>query len=147
MWFLAVMVFGAFVKQSRALVNPPLLQPPTHLLTGSSSSRSPNLSGDRVFGRTWPKSSGVIAKKSFLGELSLRSYRAHQVGSNCRQSGLCGLRAALDIPPMTTADIVEFIGSQLQEQGAKHHWQSGFIGGSVGVVGTLTAIQVQFHKS
>lgn len=52
--------------------------------------------------------------------------------------GAQGLKAAMDFPPFETSDLVETIG----KVAVRHHWQSGFIGGSVGVMGTLTAIKV-----
>lgn len=60
----------------------------------------------------------------------------------CRGDGVQSLKAGLGFPPLGT-ELVDFLARELQEQSVKHHWQSGFIGGSVGVVGTLTAIQVR----
>ena len=56
--------------------------------------------------------------------------------------GVRSLRAGLGFPPLPGSELVDFMATQLVEQSVKHHWQSGFIGGSVGVMGTLTAIQV-----
>lgn len=52
--------------------------------------------------------------------------------------GVQGLKAGMDFPPLGASDLVDTISNVA----VRHHWQSGFIGGSVGVMGTLTAIQV-----
>lgn len=62
-------------------------------------------------------------------------------GSGCGQ-GVRSLRAGLGFPPLPGSELVDFMAQELVEQSVRHHWQSGFIGGSVGVMGTLTAIQV-----
>ena len=54
--------------------------------------------------------------------------------------GVQGLRAAMDFPPLGGSELVDTIS----KVAVRHHWQSGFIGGSVGVMGTLTAIQVRY---
>lgn len=56
--------------------------------------------------------------------------------------GVRSLRAGLGFPPLPGSELVDFVARELVEQSVRHHWQSGFIGGSVGVMGTLTAIQV-----
>lgn len=57
--------------------------------------------------------------------------------------GVRSLRAGLDFPVFSGPELVESLGRGIAAQSVKHHWQSGFTGGSVGVIGTLVAIQVR----
>eukprot|EP00904_Undaria_pinnatifida_P004877 jgi/Undpi1/1519/HiC_scaffold_11.g04909.m1 len=66
-------------------------------------------------------------------------------GSGCGQ-GVRSLRAGLGFPPLPGSELVDFMAQELVEQSVRHHWQSGFIGGSVGVMGTLTAIQIKINE-
>lgn len=66
--------------------------------------------------------------------------RRSRVGGD--DGGVRSLRAGLDLPPLPVGEVVDFVAREIAEQSVRHHWQSGFIGGSVGVVGTLTAIKV-----
>lgn len=54
--------------------------------------------------------------------------------------GVGSLRAGMDTPVF---EVVEYLGKALIEQSVRHHYPSAFIGGTVGVLGTLTAIQVR----
>lgn len=62
-------------------------------------------------------------------------------GSGCGR-GVRSLKAGLGFPPLPGSELVDFMAKELVEQSVRHHWQSGFVGGSVGVMGTLAAIQV-----
>ena len=57
------------------------------------------------------------------------------------------LRAGLDFHAFSGPELVESFGKGIAAQSVKHHWQSGFTGGSVGVIGTLVAIQVRDERS
>lgn len=76
----------------------------------------------------------------------LRSRQRRRRGSGAGQhngvvvvGGVGSLRAGMDMPAL---DAVGYLGSALLEQSQRHHYPSAFIGGTVGVLGTLTAIQV-----
>lgn len=46
----------------------------------------------------------------------------------------------MDVPGL---EVVGYLWNTLLEQSVRHHYPSAFIGGTVGVLGTLTAIQVR----
>lgn len=57
--------------------------------------------------------------------------------------GVGSLRAGMDMPSLElVAGFLDGPAANILEQSARHHYPSAFIGGTVGVLGTLTAIQV-----
>lgn len=76
-----------------------------------------------------------------------RKRRIRTAGRRAGSSGgVRSLKAAgLGFPPLPGSEMIDYVGRELAEQSVKHHWSSGFIGGSVGVMGTLTAIQASPH--
>ncbi|CAM9227648.1 unnamed protein product [Choristocarpus tenellus] len=58
------------------------------------------------------------------------------------------LKAGLDFLPLRPDDVGDWMETAIQFQGlsARNHLQSGFIGGTVGVIGTLMAIQVKVSE-
>lgn len=76
----------------------------------------------------------------------LRSRQRRRRGSSGVQhngvggGGVGSLRAGMEMPGL---EVVEYLGKTLIEQSVRHHYPSAFIGGTVGVLGTLTAIKVR----
>lgn len=139
-WLLACLLYCCctWVKPAAAFVN--LMQPrATIAATGSSRSGGSNKACGACEGGARRVDRGVWS--------NAEARRRKQSGGCSRRGdslgGVRSLNSALGMPPMAASDIVEFFGRELQEQSVRHHWQSGFIGGSVGCVGTLTAIQVR----
>lgn len=143
-WILAlVLIYGA-VKPGAAFVA--LSQPRTRLsAAGSDNARAI----DRCSGTSGSSSSrgtGAAGGKATAGagwSIAPRQRRKHRGGGMGRRgaswpSGIGGLKAAMDFPPIPPSDLADMVG----RVAVRHHWQSGFIGGSVGVMGTLMAIQV-----
>ena len=83
------------------------------------------------------------AKAGAYGLNEVRRWRTLNGVRQRRMGGLRNLRAGLDFQPLPISELIEGVGREIAEQSVKRHWQSGFIGGSVGVMGTLVAIQVQ----
>lgn len=73
----------------------------------------------------------------------VRGWRTQESKQKGWNEGVRSLRAGLDFPSFSGPELVESLGRGIAEQSVKHHWQSGFTGGSVGVIGTLVAIQVR----
>lgn len=142
-WFVAVLVLYAWVEHSWAFVNVMLHHRP-HAVPHSKFEGTKFTAGGAICRQSWEMNAG----SSFGRATSSKGLTGKQRGDRCRtrRSAVRSLTAALDMSPIDTADIAEFVGRALQEQSTKHHWQSGFIGGSVGVIGTLTAIKVQSHS-
>lgn len=135
-WILVLILIYGDVKPGAAFVT--LSQPRTRLSAagncnaraidhypGSSSSRG----GGTTAGAGWSIAPRQRRRRSGSG--------AGRRGASS-PAGVGGLKAAMDFPPIPPSDFAEMVG----RVAVRHHWQSGFIGGSVGVMGTLTAIQV-----
>lgn len=138
-WFAVVLFLYAWVEHSGAFVNV-MLHHRRHAVPGSKLEGTKFTTGGAICRQSWEgKAGNIFGRKTPSGGLTGR-----QRGDRCsaRRSAVRSLRATLGMSPIDTADIVDFVGRALQEQSMKHHWQSGFIGGSVGVIGTLTAIKV-----
>lgn len=142
-WFVVVLALYAWVEHSRAFVNVKLHHRP-HAVRRSKFEGTKFTAGGTICRQSREENAG----SSFGRVTSRKGLTGRQRGDNCsaRPSAVRSLRASLDMSPIDTADVVEFVARALQEQGTKHHWQSGFIGGSVGVIGTLTAIKVQYRS-
>lgn len=81
------------------------------------------------------------------GHDQIRGWRTHDMKRKGRNEGVGSLRAGLDFHAFSGPELVESFGKGIAAQSVKHHWQSGFTGGSVGVIGTLVAIQVRNEHS
>ncbi|CAM9909222.1 unnamed protein product [Scytosiphon promiscuus] len=68
-----------------------------------------------------------------------RRSRGGREGNEAATGGVRGLSAGLNMPGL---DLLEYLG----EESVRHHYPSAFIGGTVGVLGTLSAIQLKINE-
>ncbi|CAM9361474.1 unnamed protein product [Discosporangium mesarthrocarpum] len=74
------------------------------------------------------------------------SFKAGVYETGHRQRlGVRYLKAGLDFMPFPEENLFE-LAKQVQDLGVRNHMQSGFIGGSVGVIGTIVAIQMKIGQ-
>lgn len=147
-WSLSILILYCWIKPSSAFVA--LTQPRIHLRSAVNSNSNSNTRTVNDYGRDSSISSGAAVVGGWpttAMKVVQRQQSRRRRGSSryygSSSGGAGSLKASMGFPPLMPGDIAEFVGRELQQQSIRHHWQSGFIGGSVGVMGTLTAIQVR----
>lgn len=130
---MALTLLAFFCKCSRGFVAVCQSQPRAKLAEGGSRR-------DMIL-----EAAQVGAAPSSLPSPSRRRRRGRggkQRNQSAGGGGVGSLRAGMDMPSLEL--VAGFLDgpASLLEQSSRHHYPSAFIGGTVGVVGTLTAIQV-----
>lgn len=127
---LTVLMFFCRCSEGFVVVGGPG-QPRSRLMTGSSR---------RDMMRGAPSSSSA----SPLTRRRNGSRRSRRTNGGASSGGVGSLRAGVEMPGLEIiAGFLDGPAASLLEQSARHHYPSAFIGGTVGVLGTLTAIQVR----